>query len=38
MLQLCDALFDFYPREIAKTNDRIEHFKRVRMFWEEKPD
>ena len=38
MLELCDALFEFYPREITKINDRIRHFKRVRAFWEKKPD
>jgi len=38
MLELCDTLFEFYPREIAKINDRIEHFKRVRAFWEKKPN
>jgi len=38
MLQLCDTLFEFYPREIAKLNDRIRYFKRVRAFWEKKPD
>ena len=37
MLELCDTLFEFYPREIAKITDRIEHFKSVRAFWEKKP-
>ena len=38
MLELCDALFDFYPREIAKINDRIERFEQVRDFWQNKPE
>ena len=38
MLELCDTLFEFYPREIAKITDRIEYFKKVRAFWEKKPD
>ena len=27
MLELCDALFQFYPREIEKVKDRIEYSK-----------
>ncbi len=38
MLELCDVLFEFYPREIEKVKGRIEHFKKVRKQWEEKPD
>lgn len=33
MIQLCDNLLEFYPREIAKINDRIAHFKKVREYW-----
>jgi hypothetical protein len=36
MLELCDALFQFYPREIEKVKDRIEYFKKVKKQWEEK--
>jgi len=36
MLELCDTLFEFYPREISKINKRIERFKKVREFWETK--
>jgi hypothetical protein len=36
VLELCDALFEFYPREIAKIGKRIDYFKKVRKFWEEK--
>jgi len=38
MLELCDSLFEFYPREIEKINDRISYFKRVRKYWENKND
>lgn len=34
MLELCDTLLEFYPREISKIGDRIEHFKKVRERWE----
>jgi len=38
MLELCDTLFEFYPREIAKITDRIEYFKKVRALWEGKSE
>jgi len=38
MLELCDALFEFYPREIGKLQSRIEHFKQVKQRWEKKAD
>ena len=38
MLELCDVLFEFYPREIGKVKNRIEYFKKVRKQWEEKRD
>ena len=38
MLELCDILFEFYPKEITKINDRIGYFKQVREFWLAKPD
>lgn len=38
MLELCDALAEFYPREIAKIADRMEYFKNVRAFWTNHPD
>lgn len=38
MLELCDALFEFYPREIAKIDKRVEHFKKVREQWEKHRD
>jgi hypothetical protein len=33
MLELCDVLIEFYPKEIAKINDRIGYFRQVREFW-----
>jgi len=33
MLALCDRLMEFYPNEISKIGERIEHFKKVREFW-----
>ncbi len=33
MLELCDALSEFYPREIGKIEERLAHFARVREFW-----
>ncbi len=38
MLELCDVLMDFYPKEIGKITARIEHFEKVRQFWLAKPD
>lgn len=38
MLELCDSLFEFYPREIEKINDRISYFKRIKKYWENKED
>lgn len=33
MIQLCDRLLEFYPREIGKINERIERFKKVKTYW-----
>jgi hypothetical protein len=38
MLELCDVLLEFYPREIAKVKERTEYFKNIKKLWEEKPD
>ena len=38
MLQLLDALDEFYPREIAKIQDRLSHFQKIRQFWASRPD
>lgn len=38
MLRLCEAMLEFYPREIAKIEDRIDRFNMVREYWESKDD
>ena len=38
MLQLCDAMMEFYPREIDKIHSRMERFTNVRAYWESKQD
>ena len=38
MLDLCDMLLEFYPKEIRKIGERIDHFKQIRKFWKEKKD
>ena len=34
MLQLCDIMDIFYPKEIAKIEKRISYFAKVRAFWQ----
>ena len=38
MLELCDVLMNFYPKEISKITSRIEHFEKVKAFWLAKPE
>lgn len=38
MLELCDCLFEFYPREIEKINDRISYFNKIRKYWKNKKE
>lgn len=38
MLDLCEAVLEFYPREIAKINDRMSYIERVRQAWRDKAD
>jgi hypothetical protein len=38
MLQLCDALDLFYPKEISKITQRIDYFKNIREHWEKQPN
>jgi hypothetical protein len=33
MLEFCDTVLAFYPREIAKIKHRITRFEKVREFW-----
>jgi len=38
MLEMCDLLFEFYPKEIGKINNRIERFREVKEYWLSRPD
>ena len=38
MLEFCDALLEFYPKEIVKIGERVTRFEQVREHWLQKPD
>lgn len=38
MVELCDVMLEFYPKEIEKTGERIEYFRNVRKRWEERKE
>lgn len=38
MLEFCDTLLAFYPREIVKITKRIGKFEKVKEFWLSKPE
>lgn len=38
MLQFCDTIMEFYPREIGKIRKRIQRFEEVKAHWEAKKD
>lgn len=38
MLQLCDTMLEFYPKEILKIQDRIGRFDKVKAYWESRED
>lgn len=38
MLQLCEVMMEFYPREIAKIRDRMDRFNQVQAYWELRED
>ena len=38
MLQLCDKMLEFYPKEIKKINARFAGFKKSRKLWEKHDD
>ena len=38
MLELCDAMLNFYPKEIAKIEDRIGYIESAKQTWQDKPD
>lgn len=38
MLEFCDTMLAFYPREIVKITKRIGKFEKVKEFWLSKPE
>jgi len=38
MIDLCDTLLEFYPKEIAKIGKRIAHFQKIRDQWEKRDE
>ncbi|GHT20885.1 hypothetical protein FACS189419_00900 [Planctomycetales bacterium] len=36
MLELCDTLLEFYPKEIGKIQDRISYFEKVKLRWKKR--
>lgn len=38
MIELCNTLMEFYPSEIGKIRERVEHFKKVKDYWEKKKE
>jgi hypothetical protein len=36
MLEFCDVMLEFYPKEISKIDSRIKHFQKVRKHWQDK--
>jgi hypothetical protein len=38
MLDLCDIMLEFYPREISKIGERIKRFEAIRAAWLAKPN
>lgn len=38
MIELCDILLEFYPKEITKIGERIKRFETIKEFWLQKED
>jgi len=38
MLEFCEVMLDFYPKEVIKITERVEHFKEVKTFWTTKEE
>ncbi len=36
MLEFCDSMLEFYPREIIKIGERVSRFEQVREYWAKK--
>ncbi|HYE76292.1 MAG TPA: hypothetical protein VEF04_23305 [Blastocatellia bacterium] len=37
MIEMCNSLLEFYPKEITKIGKRITYFEKAREYWEAKP-
>lgn len=38
MLELCDVMHEFYPKEIGKIHARVGYFEKVKRHWQTKPE
>lgn len=38
MIELCDVMLEFYPKEVLKIDKRIAYFQRVKQEWEGKAE
>jgi hypothetical protein len=38
MLEFCEVMLEFYPKEISKIGDRVLRFEQIREFWKKKVD
>jgi hypothetical protein len=38
MIELCETMLAFYPREIGKIKNRMDYFKRLKMEWIGRPE
>jgi hypothetical protein len=38
MLEFCNIMLEFYPKEIGKIGNRVERFKEIQSFWKVHPD
>lgn len=38
MLEFCNVMLEFYPKEIEKIDKRIKHFLKVKKVWEQKSE
>ena len=38
MLQLCEVMLEFYPKEIEKIGDRLRRFEEIKAYWLDKKE
>jgi hypothetical protein len=38
MVELCDVMLEFYPKEIEKIGERTDYFRRLRESWQARPE